>query len=129
MSDLGLKSVLFELKKQCQDAKEASDKYHSSSLYEPYLIKILFYIKAHKPYKMEFVNFFQDSIENPGSIFWEIIMYCMRDLKWDEVKSTVLKKMDQEIDPRQRSILHSILGVYEENWEDSDLWVFYTSYN
>lgn len=119
--------VIDELIKQSKEAEEASDLFHSTFLYEPHLIKILYYIKSRIEYKDEFVEFFKKCIDIPELIFWEVIMYCMRDLQWEEIKEKIQTKLnsDFDLDLRYRRILEVILEAYEEDWEESDLWAYY----
>jgi len=116
-----------KLAKQSWDVLEAN--YYDCRKVEPYYVKVLEFVKEHPECRSAFIKEFMGILGSKG-MPWELIQFCMRELQWQEIKDAVLLKMKEEIagnhDWRIISVLSSILEVYEEEWEDSDLYLYYS---
>ena len=106
-------------------AKVCIESPSSSSDYEPILIELLNYIKSDKENKDEYIAFFCKAVDDE-SLPWEAIQFCMRELQWDEVKIRAQELIHSNDDFRVISVMRGILDVYEEEWEDSDFYNYYS---
>lgn len=96
---------------------------------EPIFIKILNLIKGHINYRFEFSRILLNILKS-GNGSWEIVQFCMRELKWPEIKiyaqEEIKLQMCGEQDWRVISIMDNILAVYQTTWDDSDLYDYYS---
>ncbi len=93
---------------------------------EPFLLKILNHIKLNDSLKDIYINYFIMLIGNRILGPFEIIVFCMRELKWPEVAEQAIYKKNNSDDPRVISVMNDILAVYEDEWEDADLYSYYS---
>lgn len=93
---------------------------------EPYLLKVLNHIKQNTTFKKEQLKYFHDLIIDGSLGPFEIIVFCMRELQWQEVATMAQERSKATNDPRTISVMQNILAVYEEDWEDSDLYEYYS---
>lgn len=92
---------------------------------EHLLIELLMFVRSHPEAGKHLKECFERLVfdRNLGPL--EIIIFCMRELRWPEIKDAVLSKMKGTNDPRILAGLDSVLAVYEDEWEDSDLYEYY----
>jgi hypothetical protein len=57
---------------------------------------------------------------------WELVQFCMRELQWKEGKESITKLRDDSNDLRFVTVMNDILAVYEDKWEDEDLYIYYS---
>ena len=93
---------------------------------EPYLLDILQFVKKHITEKDDLVKCFIILLkESCGPL--EIVVFCMRELQWMEVKNAVeqiMRKAPKDI--RLLNAMQQVLDVYSEKWEDRDLYQYYS---
>lgn len=53
---------------------------------------------------------------------WELISYCMYELRWPSVKRKAEQLRDEASDPRNRRVMELILESFDDNWEDRVLY-------
>jgi hypothetical protein len=53
-------------------------------------------------------------------------MYVMRELKWEEVRDATFKWYLKTTDIRTKAVLEDVLAVFEEEWDGSDLYEYYS---
>lgn len=92
---------------------------------EPYYLEILSFIKEHPERHDFFVRDFINRLKK-GIQPWEVIQFCMRELQWIEIRDAAIKEKSETDDWRVICIMNDILAVYEEEWEDSDLYPYYS---
>ncbi|MCD1573373.1 hypothetical protein [Agromyces mediolanus] len=56
----------------------------------------------------------------------EILEYTMRELQWPEVRDALFKHLEEAPDFRTRKQAERALLVYEDRWEDGDIYVRYS---
>lgn len=108
------------------EASNAWEKYDNPKLYEPKYVDLLKFVKSKPDFKPHFVNYFIEIVNDPKKGVWEIVAFCMRELQWLEVQKKVFEIKKQSHDHRSIPIYDDILSVYNEDWEDSDLWSYYS---
>jgi len=108
-----------------QAAESAWQKTDGTDELEPYLLQILQFVQSNSNSREELVENFKTIVKEEK---WpiEILEFCMRELKWDEIKLSVLQEMSNSSDLRVRDALSRVLAVYEKEWEDSDLYKYYS---
>lgn len=93
---------------------------------EQHYIDALNFIKKNKLYKNEILDYFFKIIKGQiNDMPIDLIKFCMRELKWVEIKNFVEDELEKG-DPRVRYLLEGILKVYDAEWEDSDLYQYYS---
>ena len=92
---------------------------------EKSFIQMLGIIKNNMELKSSFLDIFSKSIKSDYMPI-ELIQFCMRELKWPEVKLMAIKQLEHSNDPRLISSIGSILEVYETEWPDEDLYDYYS---
>ncbi len=94
--------------------------------YETAFIAVLNHVKANIEQRDTFIGLFIEALDNPSLMGWEIVMFCMRELKWKEVYDEVYTRCMQEPNWTIKRRMEQILEVYEDNWEDADLFRYYS---
>lgn len=111
--------------KLCQEATIVWNKSADTKHYEPYFLKVLTHVKSNENYKEEFKNCFIEIVRNIDLAAWEIVLFCMRELQWKEVYDVVNEQIGISKTIGVKAIMESILQVFDEKWEDSDLFEYY----
>jgi hypothetical protein len=92
---------------------------------EPYLLEILRFVNSNIDSRNELVECFNLIVkEDRGPI--EVLEFCMRELRWEEVRETVMQEMKSNSDIRVLDALERVLAVFEDEWADSDLYAYYS---
>ncbi len=91
---------------------------------EPYLLKVLELVKSAPELQVEFTRYFVEYLDR-AKYDYDLLVFCMRELQWPEVREAVKIKFDSSTDWRTKMLLRGVLEVYEDDWEDADLWNYY----
>ncbi|QEY74481.1 hypothetical protein [Pseudomonas denitrificans (nom. rej.)] len=91
--------------------------------YESVLVEMLNFIKDNLEYRSIFVNKFEEILMSKNTPI-ECVAFCMRELKWDEIRKFAVDGFDMKIDPRSAAYI-SLLSAYEDSWQDEDLYFYY----
>ena len=110
----------------CKQASMEWEKTADTKLYEPFLLEILNHVKSNSEFVEEFKKCFIQIIKKPEIAIWEIVMYCMRELRWDEIYNAAKEEHFHSDDIRNKDVLENILAVFDDDWEDSDLFEYYS---
>ena len=92
---------------------------------EPYFLNLLHFINAHPNQRDFFVSEFVNGLRS-GAQPWEVIQFCMRELQWEEIKNVAIDESSKTNDWRIISVMSNIIAVYEPEWEDADLYDYYS---
>ena len=74
--------------------------------------------------KMQYLKEFEWMWSHPREVPFELIAFCMHQLKWQEFKAFIEHYRSEALlknDWRAESPTSTILKAYEEPWEDRDL--------
>ncbi len=93
---------------------------------EPDLLNILNFTKLHADKREELAECFFGLVHDRTKGPFEILIFCMRELRWPEVRVEVEKRLEKSEDPRVHSVLNEILDVYEDEWDDADMYSYYS---
>lgn len=111
----------------CKKASREWEKTADTKLYEPFLLDILIHVKSNLQFSEEFQKGFIRIIKNPELAIWEIVMYCMRELRWEGVYKATKEEYFHCQDIRKKEVLENILAAFDDDWEDADLFEYYSS--
>lgn len=89
------------------------------------MVYILNFIKENKKYKHKILSYFVAIMNGEIEMPPELIEFCMRELQWPEIKNLAIQKLEQG-DPRKQYLMEHIVNVYEKNWDDADLYEYYS---
>ena len=92
---------------------------------EKYFVDALNTIKENEKNKAEILHYFANIMNGKIDMPPELIEFCMRELQWIEIKDLALKLIAKG-DPRIQSTMEHIIEVYEREWEDADLYKYYS---
>ena len=124
-----MKDIINVFRRLAIEAGTVLDTTYDCRRAEPYYVEILNLVKAHPEYRVHFVKEFL-SILGSGYGPWELIQFCMRELQWDEIRKEIALQKQEEIDGnhdwRIISVLDHILEVYEKDWDDAELYLYYS---
>lgn len=115
----------------CQKAVVACATKESTLDFEPEFVAVLEYIKAHPDDQNQFSSVFTsaiDSAEIPGLSWWELIPFCMAELKWPEILKVAEAKMVASDDIRIKESMSDLIKAYQPVWEDGDLYDYYSNH-
>jgi hypothetical protein len=110
--------------------REAQDADLGEEPVEPHLVRLLTTIKSQPECRSEYVAAFKDLVESRASIPWELIPFCMHELRWAEVRTTI---EDRHAEARTRNdwraiaVLSKYLDAFRDDWESIDLFTYYTA--
>ncbi|MCP2041506.1 hypothetical protein L1281_002108 [Neisseria sp. HSC-16F19] len=103
--------------------------YEDGKYFEISLISTLFFIKSYSGnYKDFIINFLINSMENKTINSFELIPFCMHELRWIEIYDYVVEKYNKAIEVNswnEISFYGSIINCYDDSWEDKDLYEYY----
>lgn len=119
-----MKSINNTFSKLCLRARQAYDEELEGISFESALLDILNYVKKNKLYKAQFVELFNSLLISKDSPY-EAVAFCMRELRWPEVRDYATKIMNESCDPRVEA-LRSVVTAYEDEWPDADLYEYYS---
>jgi len=96
----------------------------SVSEVEPIFLVMLNMLKSNPQLRTQFISCILNMLDD-GTLPFEAIQFSMRELKWDEVKQGIIDRLGRSEDPRVHSVMNELLAVYEDGWEDEDLYQYY----
>lgn len=112
-----------EFDKLCAASLEAFNEELDIS-YEETLINILNFVKQHPKDRGMFVEKFKAILLSRNSPF-ESVAFCMRELRWPEIKDFVIQTMNASDDPRSEA-LRTVVTAYDDEWPNADLYDYYS---
>ena len=118
--------LITQLKTLCQETQDKWEITYGVNEIEDCLLKILILIKQNSKHRSEFSDYFIERIQRKEKFPLEIIIFCMRELQWVEIEEAVTNEMYKASDPRIISAMKQILEVYEVDWEDGDMYEYYS---
>ena len=121
MSDLGTKFL-----KLCEDVSEVFGRGCGLNLIEPHLLKVLDFSRENPEARMELAECFKKILRDRSAGPLEIVIFCMRELRWPEVEKEATDRLVSSDDLRVQSAMNSVLAVYDDEWEDADFYEYYS---
>lgn len=93
---------------------------------EPIFEKILKLVLDRPEMKEQFIEAFISMAHKPELGPYELIQFCMHELRWQEVKNHMSKWLESEGSERAKYIISLILWSFDENWDGA---LFYKRFN
>ena len=122
-----MKTINSEFDILCQSSIDAYDETIEGVSYESTLVDILEFVKLNKSEKQFFIGRFKQ-IMNSNDMPLECVSFCMRELRWLEIKEYASKCVRESNDPRSHALI-TITQVYEDDWPDEDLYEYFSKCN
>lgn len=91
---------------------------------EPEMLRLLQCIKAHPEQRLFVVRLFVESLSDRGCP-WEMVQFCMYDLRWSEVRAYVEGKRLEARDIDEASFWLKMLKAFDDDWEDAEFFQAY----
>lgn len=108
------------------DAVAACERGCSTVDFEAQFVRLLEYIEAHPELKPEAESLFLSALLQAPTP-WELISFCMHKLRWQGVYDAANEILESQRELRSRRILTLILEAYREDWEDAELYSYYSA--
>lgn len=108
-----------------RDAVAACERGYSTVDFEAQFVRLLEYIEAHPELKPEAESLFLSALLQAPTP-WELISFCMHKLRWQGVYDAANEILENQRELRSRRILTLILGAFRDDWEDVDLYSYYS---
>lgn len=127
METSSINNTMTQFWKLCKKAQKAWDhNIYGDFELEQDLLPILNLVKANPQYRDAFVKGFIEIIryDNKGPL--EIVMYCMRELQWEEIRMAAIKWMHESEDMRVKMAMSDLLEGYEPPSFSSHAYMNYT---
>ena len=110
----------------CDAVKEKEARTYGVNEIEKELLNVLNFIKEHNTSKKEFEIFLIKIVKGIELYPLEIIIFCMRELQWQEIKNVALNEKNNTNDGRVISSMNHILEACGADWEDADMYEYYS---
>ena len=117
------------LKKLCHDVQKKWEVTYGIDGIEDLLLVVLNFLKLHPENHSEFIDYFASRVTRDEQFPYEILVFCMRELQWLEIKEAAIAENAKTDDWRIISVMNEIIAVYESEWEDADLYEYYSKPN
>jgi hypothetical protein len=109
----------------CSEAKQVSETTLDSRQREPAFLAILQLVQEHPQARSAFAYCFIHLFHWPELGPWNLIEYCMRELRWEEVQSHLAGIAAVTPEINCRSIANRILEVFQDSWPSGRIYVRY----
>ncbi len=92
---------------------------------EPEMGRFLHMVKAHPDQRAFVVSQFIDTFSESFYMRrepWELLQFCMHDLRWPEMREFIRLKRDEDVRRRGApscTAWNDILAAFEDNWESA----------
>lgn len=117
-----------ELEALLRQAEEDITRLASCTLFEPALVRVLAFIKRHPEDWPSFQALFATRVAQ-GTISWEIVEFCMAELRWTNVREVAEMRMEETDDFRIKDVMAKILAAYRDDWDGRDMYAYYVRKN
>ena len=111
--------------KLVEDSEKAWPDCPGTTDLEPYFLKVLELVKSAPTLQPEFARCFIEYLER-AKYDYQLLVFCMRELQWPEVRLATETTIHGCRDWRVIPLLSDVLRVYDAEWDDADLWNYYS---
>ena len=119
-----------ELKAKFRKAALAVENAGSTAEFEPVFLDVLRFVQSHPECSDMFESTFAEALNGSyGEVPWELVQFCMRDLRWPKVRDEAMRIALDSNDIRVSTVMHDIVSVYEPEWADAALYDYYRGNN
>lgn len=110
----------------CDEVKRKEAVTYGVNEIEPELLSVLGFIKTHPKFLNSFKKFMLELVNGSSLYPLEIVIFCMRELQWPEIREEANLEKGKTDDWRIISSMGNILAVYDFEWEDADMYEYYS---
>jgi hypothetical protein len=128
-----LNKIHEKFKYLCDVVKEMEAITYGVNEIEDELLNLLNFIKSNKQDWDYMKQFFVKIVCGEEKYPLQIIIFCMRELKWLEIKKVTINELESAIKVNNSvsiqiaNCMEDILAVYENVWDGSDMYKYYSS--
>ncbi len=83
---------------------------------------VLDHVLANPELRSDLVGAFLKIAYDPSLGPIDLVEFCMHYLRWEEVELSFLNRLETERSERARSALRRLLGSFDQNWPEADLY-------
>jgi hypothetical protein len=121
-----------EFNRLVADAVRAEQEIDHCPDMEPYLLAVLNYVKMHPDGEAFFKTEFSKFVQNDNSVGYYLVPFCMRELRWPEVREAARLHMEmlQRANQHARfmNYFSDLIQAYEELvWDSAILFPYYAN--
>ena len=109
-------NIVVEFRRLCEKAIIACDTLDSTDDFEPDFINVLIFIREHPLMESAFKQVFLDMLEYKDGVPYELLSFCMHELRWEEIKMGAEQRLNNEDSPRVHSVMENIIDSFTEGW-------------
>ena len=120
-----MQKITLELESAVKQAMCAWESSPDTKKYEPFFINVLKLVKAELDAPLS-EQFFLSLMDDSSNDYTDLIMFCMRELRHPLVKEKAKNLCKVSSDVREKNSYERILSVYEDCWEDQDLFEYFS---
>jgi hypothetical protein len=111
----------------CKAVKAKEEVTYGVNEIEAELLEVLNFIKCNRDDHDNMKSFMIKIIEGKALYPLEIVIFCMRELQWKEVKKAAVSEIGKTDDWRIISAMNNVLAVYKSEWDDADMYQYYSN--
>lgn len=114
-----------ELFRRFSEAERACNQGESTADFEEPFVRLLQYINEHPELRNVAEGMFLSGL-HARITPWELISFCMHELRWQGVRDAVLQRSRDAIDPRNQRVLSLIVKSFDDDWSERELYSYYS---
>ena len=107
-------------------AMNACEKGASAADFEDAFVNLLRYITCHPGSRAKAENLFIGALDFKVTP-WEVIAFCMHELRWDRIRREIESRARKATDPRSQRVLGLMRESFEDRWDQREMYSYYTS--
>lgn len=108
--------LVVEFRRLCDKAIVASDTLDSTEDFEPDFINVLEFIREHPSIESDIKQVFIDMLGRKDGVPYELLSFCMHELRWVEIKDAAEQRFNSESSPRVLAVMENIIDSFSEGW-------------
>lgn len=116
-----------EFLKLYREGVEIVDRHIDAAKYDVCFSKILRFIKDNPSLRTSIETFFCDIVEKGPVIPYELIAFCMHELRWSNVRRLAEERIRREpTKPNLHQLMSQIIDAYNDDWVGRLFYAYYT---
>jgi hypothetical protein len=109
----------------CDQARQLAETTVFSNRREPALLSILEFVQKNPQDRGNFAYCFMHLFHHPDLGPYEIIEYCMRELRWQEVHDYFIGIANAAPDLNCRAVANRIIDAFHDPWPSAGIYARY----
>ena len=112
-----------ELRRLFERAIAECDQGESTVDFEGSFVALLDHIKQHREIRGQTEALFLEAL-SASPTPWELISFCMHELRWQAVQDRAEALRAEANDPRAKRVFDLILEAFREDWDQRDMYSY-----